>query len=242
MNGLLPMLRKEALEVRSTKRKWVLPAVVASCAVLAPVITYYAPQAAKSGGIDATATGASSVFLSLLSSLVILAIVTATSGIVGSEVRGGTAVLVLTKPVSRTAFVLAKIIAQGAVVIAACIIGTAVFAGLAYGVFGSLPLSPLLGGVGLWLALALLYTAAMVVLSSRIGSQSALGGIGIYIVFSLFTLSAPLQQHTPAGIGAAAEGLVRANGTAWAWPLITTLVIAALLVTASGRIFARREI
>ena len=167
---------------------------------------------------------------------------TATAGSVGSEVRGGTAVLVLTKPISRTAFILAKIISQSAIVIVGGLVGTAVFAGLTYRLFGSLPLVHLLSSVGLWLSLALFYTVVMVVLSSRINSQAALGGIGIYILFSLFAMWAPLKQYTPAGIGAAADTLLRADGGTWLWPLVTSLVLVAVFVSLSGRIFAHREI
>jgi ABC-2 type transport system permease protein len=244
MNGMRAMLKKEALEIRYTSRKWVIPAIVVFCAVASPVLTYYLPTIAKGEGVDATALGACSVFLSFLSSLVVLSIVSVTSGIVSSEVRSGTAVLVVTKPVSRRAFVLSKIISQSAIVIVATLVGTAIFALITSAVFGNLPVAHLLSGVGVWLSLALLYTVLMVALSSRIDSQSAVAGLGVgfYIVLTIGAGWGPLKAGSPAGIERAAQNLASGGGGAWLWPTLVTLALAAVLAALSGRIFAHREI
>ena len=244
MNGMSAMLRKEALEIRYTSRKWVLPAIIVGCAVVSPILTHYLPNIAKGQGVDATAVGACATFLSFLSSLVVLSIVSATSGIVSSEVRSGAAVLVLTKPISRRAFVLSKIISQSAIVVVATVIGTAVFAVITHAIFGSLPLVPLLSGVGAWLALALLYTVLMVVLSARVNSHSAVAGLGVgfYVLLTIAAGWEPLKASSPAGIAKAAENLVRGSGGTWLGPVVATLVLVVVLTSLSGRIFAHREI
>jgi ABC-2 type transport system permease protein len=244
MNGMRAMLIKEGLEIRCTSRKWVLPGILVACAVIAPLLTYYLPRIAPGQDVDATVLGACTTFLSLLSSLAILSIVSATSGIVSTEVRSGTAVLVVTKPVSRAAFVLAKVISQCLVVVAATLIATLVFAVLSYALFETLPFAHLLAAIGVWLSLAMFYTVLMVVLSAAITSQSLVGGIGVavYIALTIMNGISPFKTTTPAGVGRAVADLVQGSESAWLWPTVTSLVLVAVLASLSGVVFARREL
>jgi ABC-2 type transport system permease protein len=242
MNGMRAMLRKEVLEIRYTSRKWVLPAIISFIGILAAVVVYYLPQLSNEP-VDSSAESACAQFLSMLSSIALLGVITTTAGLVSSEVRSGTAVLVVTKPVARSAFVFSKIVSQSAVVVASGLIGTAVFAVVAYGLFGSLPLAHLLLGFGLWVALALMLTAAMVVLSARFSGGKVSGmGVGLYLVLNISQLWDPLREHSPVGIARAAEDLLRGNGPAWQWPLATSLLLCIALVLVSGKVFARRDI
>ena len=65
-----------------------------------------------------------------LAQLVIIAVIIAGAATISSERRAGTAVLVLTKPISRAGFVVAKAISQLVVLVVATVLGVAVCIGV----------------------------------------------------------------------------------------------------------------
>ena len=158
MNGFVPMLRKEATEVRRTSRLYVLPAILVFCALTGSVLTYFLPviikaAASNSPGLSMQIPEQSMVnamleYWSELSQIALFALIIASAGIISGEVRSGAIVLVVTKPVSRAAFVLSKIGSQTAVVVASAVVGTLIFTLSAYPLYGTLPPLRLLAAIG----------------------------------------------------------------------------------------------
>src|SRR5665811_336834 len=78
-----------------------------------------------------------------LSQIALFALIIIYGSIVSSESKSGTAVLVLTKPVSRTAFVIAKAAVHSAFLAVLVVAGTLVTWALTAAVFGQAPGSAL---------------------------------------------------------------------------------------------------
>jgi len=95
------------------------------------------------------------------------------AGAVSGERSSGTAVLTLTKPVSRGAFVLAKIVSQAGLLIAATVVSTAVCAVLTVVIFGPSPLGPLVMSVSIWTIDALLMIVVMTLFSAGFAARGA---------------------------------------------------------------------
>jgi ABC-2 type transport system permease protein len=141
-----------------------------------------------------------------------LAAVVLAMGAVAWERERGTAALVLTKPVSRAAFLAAKIVALGMVLGLA--VAAAVAVGWAYTAILFEPL-PAVGwivlGILAWLGL-MAWASVTFLASTVLRSAAAAAGIGIVAILALSLLSAvPAVGHwLPAGLdapaGAAASG------------------------------------
>lgn len=254
MKGLSPMLRKEAAEVRHTWRLFVLPAILVICAVTAAVMTYLLPTILESAGesqssmtievAEPTMMDAYRMFMQQLSQIALIAVIVATAGSVSSELRGGAGVLVLTKPVSRVAYVVAKAISNGVVLALAAGVGVLAFVGLTLLLFGEIALAELAGAVGLWLVLALLFCALMILLSSLMNSQAGAAGLGlgVYAVFSALGVWSTARAYTPVGLLDEAGRVLEGGSPETLAPLLTGIAAIVLFVTAAGWAFRRREI
>ena len=200
MSGLRAFLRKEMRETRHTWRLWVMPGLLLFLGVTAPVITALTPKilelAAKSSpGI--TVTSAQPVardsyvqFVGNLQQLALLAIIIAVSGAISGEIRSGTAALVLTKPISRPAFVIGKALNACALILASTVVGSVVCIGVTAALFGLGPVGHFVFAVALWLVYAVLFVAIMLLLSVRMRSQMAAAASGIGVFAALAALNA----------------------------------------------------
>jgi ABC-2 type transport system permease protein len=195
MRGFGLLLRKELLEQTRTMRLYVVAIVFALFAIISPLTAKYLPDIVKAlagsqlslVGLIPTATTADAVdqFLKNLTQFGALAAILLAMGTVATEKERGTAAFVLTKPVSRAAFLAAKLVA----IATDLLVATAVAGVLGYYytavLFESLPV----GGYAtmcalLWLSLVVY--AALTFLGSTLTSSAA-AGAGIGIVFLVVT-------------------------------------------------------
>jgi ABC-2 type transport system permease protein len=254
MSGLSAFLRKELRETLHTWRLWVLPGLLVFLGVTSPVITALTPKilqlAAKSspGTIVTVATptarDAYLQFVGNLGQLALLAIIITVSGAISGEVRSGTAALVLTKPISRAAFVIGKAATAFCLVLVSTAVGSVVCIGITAAIFGLGPAGHFVAAVAIWLAYALLFVGIMVALSARLRSQMAAAAYGVGIFAALAALDAlpTVRDYQPGGLSAAMSDLLRHGRATWGWPLLTALVLTAIaLLTAVSR-FDRREL
>ncbi len=254
MSGFLPMLRKEAVEVRRTSRLYVLPAVLVFCALSGSVLTYFLPvilSAATTGtpglSLDVTqqtVADAMIEYFSQLSQFGLLAVVIASAGLISGELRSGTILLVVTKPISRAAFILSKVTSQTLVVIASTLLGTLVFGISAHVLFGSVPLGRLLAAIAAWILIAVVFVCLMVLVGSRMNSSAGAAGIGIglYAVISVLGIWAPLKAHSPAGLLEAGSIILRGGDALLLWPTVSAVVLAALALAGAVFSFRHREL
>jgi ABC-2 type transport system permease protein len=217
MTGFGLLLRKELLEQVRTMRLVVVVAVFAIFGLISPVFARYVREIvdAVGGGqfqgmIPAPVVGdAVAQFTKNIGQFGVLIAILVTMGSVATEKERGTAAFVLTKPITRDAFVGAKVVAIG------------ILLGLAVGVAGALcwvytailfeplPAAQFAGAVGLvWLSLAVF--AAWTFLAS-VTSRSALvaGGIGfgMFLVVGIVSALPGIGPYMPASLWGAADVL-----------------------------------
>ncbi len=253
MTGFRAFLGKELREIVKTWRIWVLPGIVLFFAVTGPVIARFTPQLLAAVAPDTglvfqipnpTFLDAYLQWTKNLIQLVTFAIIIIFAGVVSAERRSGTAVLVLTKPLSRRAFIAAKAVAQGAFLMATVAVGAAVTWAFTYAVFGEAPLRPLVLATGAWLIWALLILSITLCLSSLVGSQAGAAGLGLgaFVLLSIAALWGPAVRYSPAGLLGAPNDLVVGRAGSLLWPTVTGLSLAGIAVGLAAWTFSRTEL
>lgn len=254
MSGFAAFLRKELTELRHTWRIWVLPGFLLFSAVSSPLLLYVLPTLVdRLGGagdvltIDvsqATATDVYKDYLGNLGELVLFVIIIAYGGLVSGELRAGTGQLALAKPLSRSAFVVAKWVSQaflllvgGALASAACVAVTAVL-------FDAGPAAGLLLATGLWVTYAVMFLAVMLLLSvvvpAPVGAAGA--GLGVYAALTILGLFDTPTRYSPAGLPAAMQDVVAGVDATVLAPLLSAAATTAVMIVVAVSLFRRREI
>ncbi len=253
MSGFAVFVRKELLEILRTWRIWVLPGVLVFAAVSSPVLTALLPTFIEHFGsstpglsievAEVTSLDAYTEYLGNLGELVALAILIAYGGLVSGELRGGPGPLVLTKPLSRPAYVLAKLAAQGLLLIAAMIAATALCVAVTTALFDAGPVAGLAAAVGLWLAYALWLLCLVLALSSLLSAPVAASaaGVGAYVALAVLSQFSFAQSSFAALPGLAGDALA-GREVAATWPLVTALLTAGALAALAVVRFGRREV
>lgn len=254
MRGFWAFLGKEFREIGRTWRIWVLPGIVLFFAISGPPLAKITPDLlasfmpAESGVViqmpDPTYVDSYLQWTKNLQQIVLFAVIIMFGGIVSAEKKSGTAVLALTKPLSRTAFVISKTLsALVLLVVTVCVGGLATW-GLTYAIFAEAPLAPLAQATGAWLLTGALFLALMVALSAAMDSQAGAAGLGFlgFIVLSIATLWKPAMDYSPAGLLSAPTTLVMGETATLGWPMATTVALTVLCVVAAVLVFRRREL
>lgn len=254
MNSHLVFARKEALEIIRTWRIWVLPTIALFFAVTGPPLARFTPELISAVAGDqlgrisvppATYFDAYGQWIKNLSQIGLFVLIIIYGGLVSSEVRSGTAVFVLTKPVSRAAFVVIKAAIHSAFLVVVLVAGTLITWGTTAVVFEEAPGSMLWQSALLWLVFGLLFVALMTLLSVLISSPAgaAGAGLGAYALLAVGSLWEPLRSYSPAGITGHATALAAgADVPPLLWPVVTSLVLAVALVWLAAALFRRKEL
>ncbi len=254
MNGFRAFLGKEARETRKTWRLWVVPGILVFLGVTSPILAAVTPAllratAERNPGVvfrfpTPTASDAYLQYLGNLAQVALLAIIITGAATVASERRAGTAVLMLTKPLTRAGFISAKVVSGLALLVAATALGSALCVLTTILLFDASLIADFIVSVALWLALAAMFTTLMILLSAAMDRQAPAAGVGIGVYVALFVLTGfPLvRDHSPAGLMAANDAIIAGRDVALAWPLVTTAVLCALLAVAAIAVFRRKEL
>jgi ABC-2 type transport system permease protein len=256
MTGFLAFLRKELTEIRRTWRLWVIPGMLVFFGVTSPIIAALTPalvqsMAAAQPGVviqlpPPKALDASAQFLKNLDQFVLIAVVIAGAGVVSGERASGTAILALTKPLSRGAFVVAKIISQVVLLAAATTFGTVVCLGMTAVVFDGSGTARLVAAVALWMLYASLLVVVMTFFSAAFRSRGAAAGagLGFYFLSLLFSNWGPAARYSFFGlIPAMRDALMgAAEAGSLAWPVTTAVAAIAVGAVAAVWIFEQQEL
>ena len=254
MNGFSAFLRKELTEIRRTWRLWVIPGMLVFFGLTSPLIAALTPalvesMAASQPGVviqlpPPSALDAYAQFIKNLDQFVLIAVVITGAGVVSGERTTGTAILALTKPLSRGAFVVAKIIAQIALLVAATVLGTIVCVAMTAVVFDGGNVARLVTAVALWLLYASLLVVVMTLCSAAFRSRGAAAGAGLGFYFLTLLLSSwgPAARYGFVGLWPALRDALMGEPLAVAWPIATALVAIVLGVTGAVWIFERQEL
>ena len=177
-----------------------------------------------------------------------LGVVSTTQGAIVGEKQLGTAAWIMSKPVSRSAFVLAKLLAHaGAFLVLAVVLPALVFCIQSLGAgWGMPPLAPFAGGLAVLALHLLFYLALTIMLGAVFSSRGPIVGIGVGLIIagqSLPNLLPQLSTFFPWRLPWAAGGLVLGEAVSLE-ALVAIGVTAAwtvLFVTVALWRFAREE-
>ena len=253
MSGFAVFARKETYEILHTWRIWVLPSILLFSALTGPLLARFSPEivgalAAEQLGQFQMATpsylDAYAQWIKNLSQIALVALIIIYGSIVSSEGKSGTAALVLTKPVSRTAFIVAKVAVHSVFLAILVIAGTLVTWGVTETVFGEAPGSSLWSSALVWLVFGILFIAVMTLLSVLIhASAGAAGaGLGAYALVSIAGIWKPLGAYSPAGLATRPASLAAGEDVAVLWPVLTSLLLAVGLATLAALAFRRKDL
>lgn len=253
-SGFAAFFKKELREIRHTWRLWVVPGIFVFVGLTTPILTAATPALLKATArsmpgavIKFPPTIARDSYLSFVGNLqqmVLIALVITGAALIAGERRSGTIALVLTKPVSRTAFVIAKAASELTLLAAATAIGTAICVVGTVAIFDSSLIGTAVAGVALWFVFATMLIALMLLLSTVFSGQAPAAGtgIGVYIGLTVVSQFPLIRDHSPAGLLSAAAQLLKHESAALAWPLATTLVLTAVFLTGAVWRFRSREL
>lgn len=254
MSGFGVFLGKELHEIRRTWRIWVIPGLTIFFAITGPIIALFTPAlmeslASDQPGVvlqlpDPTARDALGQFLKNMGQIVMIALVITGAGSVSGERSSGTAILVLTKPLSRAAFVLAKLVSQQLLLVGSTIAGVLVTIAVTALLFDNLPVGDFLCATALWLALAAMFLGVMVLCSVLFSARGAAAGAGLAVMFGVLLLSIwpPLNRWTFVGLTGAASSALAGQRPEVTWPLVTAGFLLVLVTVAAIRVFDRKEL
>ena len=240
MDGFAIFLRKELRESLRNNRLLVVVAIFAVFGIISPLTAKYTPELLKSlgtgsGGVTIslptpTVKDAITQFIKNVAGTGILVAILLPMGLVAREKERGTAAFVLTKPLTRPAFLTAKLLTLGLTLTAGVAVGA-----LATYWYTALLFTPIsLGGffaASLLVLLSLLVYASFTFLGSTLMSaQLPAAGIGIaaWIIISILGAFPGIEHYTPAGLLDPASQLALGLSPQHLWASIAASV--ALLV------------
>jgi ABC-2 type transport system permease protein len=212
MDGFAIFLRKELRESLRTNRLLVVVAIFAVLGIISPLTAKYTPELLKSlgtgsGGVTIifptpTVKDAIAQFIKNVAGTGIFVAILLPMGLVAREKERGTAAFVLTKPLSRLAFLTAKLAALGLTLTAGVAIGA-----LATYWYTALLFTPIsvagFFAASLLVLLSLLVYASFTFLGSTLMSaQLPAAGIGLagWIIVSILGIFPDIDKFTPAGL------------------------------------------
>lgn len=243
--GFGNLARNEAAQWTRTRSAWVQPLVwlaILVAPISLPLVFMRELFAAEIGGAFEAALQMPLQMGSL--ALPIGAIIWLHGAILG-ERETGTAAWVLSKPASRTAFVLAKFVvhALALTVVALLLPATAAYVALSFEAGAALPLGPYAAAFGLLELNLLFYAALTLMLGAFARSRGVVLAVGLVLLFgfdAVLAVAPWLANAGPWTLGRMAIVLASGGPLATPWPLWTTSAwIVAFLALAVWRV--RRE-
>jgi ABC-2 type transport system permease protein len=248
------LLTKEFLEQRRTSKLWIFLAVFFIIGCISPLLAKYTPELLRSipdippelAAIipEPSLKDATDQYAKNTSQFGVLLVIVLTMSLIAQERERGTAAMLFSKPVKRSAFVLSKWLAGLATVTASVILGSIACAIYTAILFGSLPIGAylvfnllLLLFLAVYLSVALL--ASALARNQGMAAALAFGGLAILLVLSALPR---ISNYCPAGLLSWGSAILSGNHTTY-WPaLIISLALTAGCVLAACVYLDRQEI
>ena len=248
LNGFINLVRKEA-HASFHGRVWAVHTLVwllvinGLLGLVLLVSTRLDP--ASSGPSGPTVLGVQ-IFMSVAGIIVAMGVGVLGQDAIIREIQTGTAAWVLTKPVSRSAFVLAKAVGLSIQVVVFALLVQAV---VAYGLIAAFtPAPPPAVGFALGVAILTLHTLFYVALALMLGTvfstQAPIVGVIIGVIFVqglLASFVAPLAVFLPYALTATATNVATGQSTGTSTPIWATFVLGLVSLIIAVRRFSRAE-
>ncbi|HWE61577.1 MAG TPA: ABC transporter permease subunit [Chloroflexota bacterium] len=255
MNAYLTLTRKELRESLAAYRVLIAAAVFLIAGISGPLATHFLPDLVRNsttGNIKIivgkqTVVDAVDSYLSNMAQLPMLAAILLAMGAVAEERAHGVGAMVLSRPIARSAYLLAKLTGYGLVLLGGLALGAiAAFYYIAL-LFDGIRLGPYLA-INLGLAATLLDVVAITLLcSTLLRSGVAAGGLAFVLFVALSTLSPlwpPLGDSLPMSITGHAHALLSGawGASALPRPLLGGLLLAAACSASAFLALRRQEV
>jgi len=251
MKGLIPLLKKEIKEQIRTHRLLIVGGVFLCFGLMAPLLQYFMPQILKMASEQvvveipaATSLTSFTDFVSYFGQFGILIAVLVAMGAIANELKHGTALITLSKPVSSGAFVNSKFIAISLTLLVSQTVAAVFCFGYTVWLIGEAALLPFIW-MNLLMALFLIFCLALTLaFSSLFKSSLAAGGIAVGTTFAMgFLASLPvIGEYLPSKIIGWGVNLLSGTGHPYWGALVVTVVGIFLCLYSSQRILKRKEI
>jgi ABC-2 type transport system permease protein len=255
MEGFSVFVRKELREAIRSNRLLVVSAVFLVLGIISPLTAKYTPELLKAVGAGQsgvqitfptpTVADAIAQYLKNVAGTGIFVAILLPMGMVAREKERGTAAFVLTKPLSREAFLAAKLVA----LLATLGVGVLLAAVATY-FYTALLFEPIaLGGFlacTLLVLLSLMAYGLLTFLGSTIASSQlpAVGiGLAAWAIIALIGVIPNAEQYTPAGLLGPASALALGTSPAHLGVSIAgNLALCVVVAAAAWLVFRRQEL
>ncbi|WP_227395056.1 ABC transporter permease subunit [Jeotgalibacillus aurantiacus] len=255
MNAYPVLLKKEWLEMkRSYKWLW-MPLVFIALGIMQPLTSYYLPDILEQFGglpegavIEIPLPGAGQVFVETLgqfSQIGLFVVVLGIMGMLSGERTGGTAVMVLAKPVSYFAYFFSKWTAAAAIVLISYVAGAAASLYYIYLLFDPISFADVMSASFFYILWLLFAVSLVLSLSTVLKRSAAVAGAGLVILLLLSLLSSIFREPmlwTPGSLTLHSQAIMMNESPEGAWrSIISTILLSVLLVAGSIRYLKKKE-
>jgi ABC-2 type transport system permease protein len=249
--GFIPLLKKELREQLRTYRLVIVAGVFLFFGITTPLLLKYLPEIVKLAGENVpieipppTAAQSLLEYAGTIGQIGVLVAVLVAMGSVANERSRGTAVMTLSKPVTRGAFVGAKWTASSLTFLASLAVASLVCLGYTVWLIGP-PSAAAFTGQNLLLALFLLFCLALTVyFSSLFRSSLAAGGIALALIIAQAALSVVpvVGDFLPSKLLTWGNNLVNGSGPAYPWSLAVSAAATAACLFFAQRALKRNDL
>lgn len=254
MMELFTLVRKDLLEQWRTKKILILAIIFLFVAVASPIIAKITPELLKSVSVPGmkitlpppTYLDSLDQFIKNTSQIALLVLVFVVAGAVSDEKNRKTLEILLTKPISRTMFILSKFKAYFVSITAIFAVSSVIFYLYTVTNFASFNLLNFMVMAVNVLLYILMIVSVTILASTVVKNSIAAGGIGFvsFILFgTIFSLIEPIKKFSPNTIFSNYKDLV-VNG--WNndlfWPLIVIVSVIIISMIVAIVVFRRQEI
>lgn len=235
MKGLAPLLKKELKEQFKTYRWLIVGGIFLLFGITTPLMYRYLPEILEFAGEQLTiiemppptAFQSLSEYASTIGQIGVLVAVLVAMGSVANELRHGTAIMTLSKPVSRLAFISAKLIAVSLTFLGSMVIASAFCFAYTVWLIESADIQAFVG-TNLLLGLFLVFCLAVTLLfSSLLRSSLAAGGLALVVIVAQAGLTAlpRFGDYMPGKLLGWGTNLLAGKGESYWWALVITVAV-----------------
>lgn len=249
----LTFLKKEIYEIYKTSRIFIMPPIFLFFGFLSPLTARFMNELIKSlgGGIEIKMPNPTYIdsygqfFKNMTSTCTIVLILVFMSTVSDEKIKGS-AVLILTKTVSRAQFILSKFASAVILFTASYLISAAACIYYTYLLFGKFYGPNLeLSHIAFWVYG--LFIISLTILASVLGKSGTVSAVLAFLGFAAVSAIAVLPkvgEYTPGALGGLSMQLLTGAKTAGdsAAPVIITVLFAGAILTAAITVFRKQEL
>jgi ABC-2 type transport system permease protein len=246
MKGFAPLLKKEIREQFKLYRLVIVGGIFVFFGISDPIMLKYLPEILKlagSGNLNIQIP-TQTEYAGNIGQIGVLVAVLVAMGCIANELKSGTAVMTLSKPVSRSAFVSAKLLAMSMTFIVSMILGSLFCFGYTVWLIQGAAVMPFVG-LNLLLGLFLVFCLSVTLFfSSLYKSGLAAGGLAISVVIVQAIISSipVIGNFMPGKLLSWGTDLLTGSGTGNWWALGITVVAIGLCLYFAQRLLKNRDL